>query len=253
MDVAVPPSAREIRWSAGKTMRGQVPLEAHAEVVRSGGTDPVALLDGQSSTRVAELVPVRYGRMLVSPFSFYRGPAVIMAEDLAAGPRTELTTQLCGDAHLSNFGVFASPERRLVFDVNDFDESHPGHFEWDGKRLAASLEVAGRAEPARSQATPHDRAVRSAHVPQHHARARGDDEPGGLVRAPGRPAGAAWASRHPIEGDPALRPQEPRQSLRPRPPRLVEEPDRDRGRSASDSRATRRWWSRPAISTNPLG
>jgi uncharacterized protein (DUF2252 family) len=125
-------------------MRGQVPLEAHAEVVRSGGTDPVALLDGQSSTRVAELVPVRYGRMLVSPFSFYRGAAVIMAEDLAAGPRTELTTQLCGDAHLSNFGVFASPERRLVFDLNDFDESHPGPFEWDVKRLAASLEVAGR-------------------------------------------------------------------------------------------------------------
>jgi uncharacterized protein (DUF2252 family) len=121
-----------------------MPLAAHAEVVRTETTDPVGLLESQSQARVPELVPVRYGRMLVSPFTFYRGAALIMAEDLGAGPRTGLVTQLCGDAHLSNFGVFASPERRLVFDLNDFDETHPGPFEWDVKRLAASLEIAGR-------------------------------------------------------------------------------------------------------------
>ena len=104
----------------------------------------MALLEGQSSTRIPELVPVRYGRMLASPFTFYRGAALIMAEDLANSSRTGLITQLCGDAHVSNFGVFASPERRLVFDLNDFDETHPGPFEWDVKRLAASLEIAGR-------------------------------------------------------------------------------------------------------------
>lgn len=125
-------------------MRRTVPLSALAEVVRTDGVDPVALLDGQSASRVPELVPVRYGWMLVSPFTFYRGAALLMAEDLGAGPRTELITQLCGDAHLSNFGVFASPERRMVFDLNDFDETHPGPFEWDVKRLAASLEIAGR-------------------------------------------------------------------------------------------------------------
>ena len=97
--------------------------------------DPVELLERQAKTRVPELVPIRYGRMLVSPFTFYRGAAMIMAHDLAATPRSGLTVQCCGDAHLSNFGVFASPERRLVFDVNDFDETLPGPWEWDVKRL----------------------------------------------------------------------------------------------------------------------
>ena len=91
-----------------------------------------------------ELVPIRYGRMLVSPFTFYRGAALIMAHDLAATPRSGLTVQCCGDAHLSNFGVFASPERRLVFDVNDFDETLPGPWEWDVKRLAVSMLIAAR-------------------------------------------------------------------------------------------------------------
>jgi uncharacterized protein (DUF2252 family) len=104
----------------------------------------VALLEGQAESRVPDLIPIRYGRMLVTPFTFYRGAALIMASDLAAGPNTGLTVQLCGDAHLSNFGVFGSPERKLVFDINDFDETLPGPFEWDVKRLAASLEVAGR-------------------------------------------------------------------------------------------------------------
>jgi uncharacterized protein (DUF2252 family) len=106
--------------------------------------DPVDLLEEQAVTRIPELVPIRYGRMLTSSFAFYRGAALLMASDLAAGPQSGLTVQLCGDAHLSNFGVFGSAERRLVFDLNDFDETLPGPFEWDVKRLAASLEIAGR-------------------------------------------------------------------------------------------------------------
>src|SRR5262249_13723953 len=106
--------------------------------------DPVALLEDQAHSRVPELVPIRYGRMLVSPFTFYRGGAYLMAADLAGTPKTGLTTQLCGDAHLSNFGIFAAPDRRLVFALNDFDETLPGPFEWDVKRLVASFAVAGR-------------------------------------------------------------------------------------------------------------
>ena len=109
-----------------------------------GRPDPVTLLEEQGQSRVPELVPLRYGRMLVSPFTFYRGAALIMATDLAATPRSGLRTQICGDAHLSNFGVFASPERQLMFDINDFDETLPGPWEWDVKRLGASFEIAGR-------------------------------------------------------------------------------------------------------------
>ncbi len=135
----------EQRVAVGKAARAEVPRSAHAGFTpASNRPDPVALLEGQAATRVPELVPIRYGRMLVSPFTFYRGAALIMASDLAASPNTGLRVQLCGDAHLSNFGVFGSPERSLVFDINDFDETLPGPFEWDVKRLAASLEVAGR-------------------------------------------------------------------------------------------------------------
>jgi uncharacterized protein (DUF2252 family) len=104
----------------------------------------VVLLEEQAKTRVPELVPIRYGRMLVSAFTFYRGAAYLMASDLSGMPKTQLHAQLCGDAHLSNFGAFAAPDRRLVFSINDFDETHPGPFEWDVKRLAASFAVAGR-------------------------------------------------------------------------------------------------------------
>ena len=106
--------------------------------------DPIAFLEEQAGSRVPELVPIRYGRMLASPFTFYRGAALIMAADLAGTPQSAINVQLCGDAHLSNFGVFGSPERKLMFDINDFDETLPGPWEWDVKRLAASLEVAGR-------------------------------------------------------------------------------------------------------------
>ena len=114
--------------------------------------DPVELLEEQAQTRVPELVPIRYGRMLVSPFTFYRGAAYLMASDLASGPRTGLHTQLCGDAHLSNFGGFAAPDRQIVFSLNDFDETLPGPFEWDVKRLVASFEVAARDRGLRRQA-----------------------------------------------------------------------------------------------------
>ena len=132
------------RVARGKDARAVAALGSHAEFSPGRGRDPVGLLLGQAQSRVPELVPVRHGRMLVSPFTFYRGAALPMAADLAATPASGLRVQLCGDAHLSNFGAFASPERRLVFDVNDFDETLPGPFEWDVKRLAASLAVAGR-------------------------------------------------------------------------------------------------------------
>ena len=136
--------SRADRVARGKDARAVAPLESHAEFKSGESRDPVGLLLEQAKTRVPELVPVRHGRMLVSPFTFYRGAALPMAADLATTPASGLRVQLCGDAHLSNFGAFASPERRLVFDVNDFDETLPGPFEWDVKRLAASLAVAGR-------------------------------------------------------------------------------------------------------------
>jgi len=136
--------SRADRVARGKDARAVAPLESHAEFAPAGKRDPVGLLLGQAKSRVPELVPVRHGRMLVSPFTFYRGAALPMAADLAKTPTSGLRVQLCGDAHLSNFGAFASPERNLVFDVNDFDETLPGPFEWDVKRLAASLTVAAR-------------------------------------------------------------------------------------------------------------
>jgi uncharacterized protein (DUF2252 family) len=133
------------RMARGKAARTSAPRAGHeAWEAPPNRPDPVALLEGQAESRVQELVPIRYGRMLVSPFTFYRGAALIMASDLASTPSSGLNVQACGDAHLSNFGVFASPERNLVFDVNDFDETLPGPWEWDVKRLAASLAIAGR-------------------------------------------------------------------------------------------------------------
>jgi uncharacterized protein (DUF2252 family) len=133
------------RADAGKAARARVPRESHAGwTPPTDRPDPIALLHAQAATRVPELVPVRYERMLVSPFAYYRGAALPMASDLSTTPVSGFRVQACGDAHLSNFGVFGSPERQLVFDVNDFDETLPAPWEWDVKRLAASLEVAGR-------------------------------------------------------------------------------------------------------------
>jgi uncharacterized protein (DUF2252 family) len=133
------------RRARGQAARTRVPRSSHARWEPAPDRpDPIALLEEQAQTRVPDLVPIRHGRMLVSPFTFYRGAALIMASDLAATPVSGVNVQLCGDAHLSNFGLFGTPERRMLFDVNDFDETLPGPWEWDIKRLAASFEIMGR-------------------------------------------------------------------------------------------------------------
>src|SRR6476469_8079374 len=135
----------EERVARGNAARNECPRRGHGRwSPATSRPDPIGLLEQQSATRVPELVPLRYGRMLVSPFTFYRGGALIMASDLARTPNSGLRVQVCGDAHLSNFGVFGSPERNLVFDINDFDETTPGPWEWDVKRLAASFAIGGR-------------------------------------------------------------------------------------------------------------
>jgi uncharacterized protein (DUF2252 family) len=132
------------RAARGKAARAEVPRTSHAGFDLVADRDPVQILIDQAPSRVPELVPIRYGRMLVSPFTFYRGGAAIMAHDLAPTPRVGLQVQLCGDAHLANVGGYASPERDLVFDLNDFDETLPGPFEWDVKRLVTSFEICAR-------------------------------------------------------------------------------------------------------------
>jgi len=146
LETALGPLTVAERAARGTEARAAVPREDHARFdPPPDRADPIALLEEQASSRVPELVPIRWGRMMVSPFTFYRGAALPMASDLAATPVSGLAVQACGDAHLSNFGIFGSAERRLVFDVNDFDETTPGPWEWDVKRLAASIEVAARA------------------------------------------------------------------------------------------------------------
>ena len=156
---AVPPdspAAFALEW--GRSRRQAVPRRSHAGWTPSPDrADPVAILSASNENRLQELVPIRIGRMLASPFNFFRGAASIMAADLATTPQMGSRVQLCGDAHLSNFGVFASPERRLVFDLNDFDETYPGPWEWDVKRLAASFVVASR-ENGYPEATARDMA-----------------------------------------------------------------------------------------------
>ncbi|WP_371483048.1 DUF2252 domain-containing protein [Kitasatospora sp. NBC_00315] len=143
---AVPDETPAQRSARGKAARHEVPRSSHAEFRPSKTRfDPVAVLEAQSATRLPELVPIRYGRMIESPFRFYRGAAAIMAADLAGTPVSGIRAQLCGDAHMMNFRLLASPERQLLFDINDFDETLPGPWEWDVKRLATSLVIAGRA------------------------------------------------------------------------------------------------------------
>jgi uncharacterized protein (DUF2252 family) len=132
------------RAASGKAARGDAPRSSHADWSPAAGRDPIGMLEAQARTRVPELVPIRHARMSASPFAFFRGGAMIMAADIAGTPTSGLHVQLCGDAHLSNFGGFGAPDRQLVFDINDFDETSPGPWEWDLKRLAASIGVAGR-------------------------------------------------------------------------------------------------------------
>jgi uncharacterized protein (DUF2252 family) len=143
---------RADRIAAGRALRKEVPRSSHGDwEVAAGRPDPVAVLVAQGESRVAELLPIRHGRMAESPFGFFRGAAAGMAADIASTPRTGIMVQLCGDAHLVNFGGFATPERRLIFDVNDFDETLPGPWEWDLKRLGASFAVAARAKGLRDE------------------------------------------------------------------------------------------------------
>jgi uncharacterized protein (DUF2252 family) len=137
--------ARSERIKAGKTLRRRLPREQQGQGPAPGEPrDPIALLEASNQDRLPELIPIRYGRMLRSPFTFLRGAAALMAHDLAAMPTTGVTVQACGDCHLLNFGLFATPERHLVFDLNDFDETHPAPWEWDLKRLVSSIVVGGR-------------------------------------------------------------------------------------------------------------
>ena len=147
ISLSIEPGSRTLaeRRAFGRSLRERVPRSSHAEWSPAADRpDPINLLEEQDRSRLAQLVPIRYGRMIGSPLSFLRGSAGVMASDLAATPVTGLQVQMCGDAHLSNFGVYATPERNQVFDVNDFDETLPGPWEWDVKRLAASIAVAGR-------------------------------------------------------------------------------------------------------------
>ena len=132
------------RWATGEKLRSRVPHAAHAEYIPPSRRDPVAIIEAQARTRLPQLVPIRHARMLTSPFAFLRGSAAVMVADIAAAPLTGLTVQACGDMHVSNFGVFASAERNLVFAINDFDETLPGPWEWDVKRLVASAAVCAR-------------------------------------------------------------------------------------------------------------
>src|SRR5215218_8900914 len=143
---AAPPSSRtRQRYERGRVARREVPRGAHAGWAPAPDRpDPVDLLEAQARDRIEDLMPIRYSRMMASPFAFMRGSAIVMAQDLAGTPKTGIRAQLCGDAHLLNFGAYASPERALLFDLNDFDETLPGPWEWDVKRLAASFVVAGR-------------------------------------------------------------------------------------------------------------
>ena len=245
MTAVVHPSVDE-RSAQGKAAREQLPPSVHTGwTPASDRPDPVALLEEQNATREPDLVPVRHGRMLVSPFTFYRGAAKIMATDLKDTPTAGLNVQLCGDAHLSNFGVFASPERTLLFDLNDFDETLPGPFEYDVKRMAASFTIAARnngfnQSDARAATCASVTAYRNAD-----GRVRRDAHAGRLVRAPGRTrAHERDQGRHPRHGT--------RRAAR-RPARPRRRPPRSRHRKRTPGTACRRCRSWPSSSTAATG
>ena len=193
---AVPHFTPAERAARGQAARAELPRSAHGDWEPAPTAPrPVDLLEEQAQTRLPELVPIRYGRMLASPFTFFRGGAYIMAADLADGPRTGLHAQLCGDAHLSNFGIFAAPDRRLVFSINDFDETLPGPFEWDVKRLAASFAVAGRERGFDEATGVVDGDVDGARVPRGDGALRADAEHRHLVHAARRRGHPVDASR----------------------------------------------------------
>ena len=172
------------RAAAGKAARAETPRSSHGEWEPAADRlSPVELISRQDATRVPELVPLRHGRMLASAFTFYRGAAGIMAADLANTPRSGFEVQACGDAHLSNFGAFAAPDRELMFDLNDFDETLPGPWEWDLKRLVASFEIAGRDRDFGRKDRRAVRAQRCPLLPRDDAAAGAAEQPRRLVRA----------------------------------------------------------------------
>ena len=227
----------EERAARGKADRAEVTRKSHGEwEPMAHRPDPVELLEEQAASRVPELVPIRYGRMLVSPFTFYRGAAYLMASDLSGGPRTGLHTQLCGDAHLSNFGVFAAPDRRMVFSINDFDETLPGPFEWDVKRLVASFAVAGRDRGFDDKTRAKINQAVGSQLPRGDARVRRDAEHGPLVRPhPHRrdPRAVHGAGHGRAEEAPG---QERRQGPDEGQPLGVQQADGDRRRRAANRR-----------------
>ncbi len=144
--------SREERWQKGKTLSKEIPWKSHAHWKRAKGSqNPISLIQENDKGRLSFLLPIKYGRMATSSFAFFRGSAVVMAADLSKTPVSGITTMLCGDAHLSNFGIFASPERKLIFNINDFDECYPGPWEWDLKRLAVSAVLAGKANGLKAE------------------------------------------------------------------------------------------------------
>ena len=182
------PLSREQHIDRGKRARVRAPREAQGEWRNSSRqSDPLVLLIDQEASRVPELVPIRHGRMAASAFAFYRGAALPMAADLSTNSSTGLDVQLCGDAHLSNFGGFASPERDLVFDINDFDETAVGPFEWDVKRLATSFEVAGRELGYPDRRSARHRPAGRPHLSKDDASVRADQQARHLVRPTRRP------------------------------------------------------------------
>ena len=226
------PAERRVR---GKAARAEVPRESHAEwKPPADRPDPVALLESQGAARVPDLVPVRYGRMMETPFTYYRGAALPMASDLATTPATGIIVQACGDAHLSNFGLFGSPERKLVFDVNDFDETLPAPWEWDVKRLAASLEVAARENGFSDKDRRKIVLASTRALPAGHAAAVRAGQPGRLVH-PGGHRRLPGPVRQPAEGAPAQAPRQgPGQGPDPGQHAGAGQADPDRGRAAAD-------------------
>ena len=208
------------RHERGRAARRLVPRGSHAQWAPTPDRpDPVDLLEAQARDRIQELLPIRYGRMMASPFAFLRGSAIVMANDLAGTPKSGIQAQLCGDAHLLNFGAYASPERALLFDLNDFDETLPGPWEWDVKRLAASFVVAGRDNGFDAADCRDGGASVRGLLPATDGRVLGDGGAGGLVLAHWR-GGSPW-SAHRSQGwekDHEKTEQERAKDARPRQP-----------------------------------
>ena len=199
----------------GRERRSSASRSSHAQwAPPADRPDPIAILEKQARTRVPDLIPIRYGRMMASPFAYFRGAAAPMAWDLAHTPTTDVRVQACGDAHLLNFGMYAAPDRRLVFDVNDFDETLPAPFEWDVKRLAASFAVAARDNGFSDRAGPHRRASGRAQLSHRDGELRHDAFPQGLVFQDRCRRGEQALRRAPAEGGRAPPPRDIAQARR---------------------------------------